>query len=109
MKRIFLPYTLFAAAALFIFSCTHSKNEVVELEKAKLELNVADSNVVLPPAWAFGVLYGGYTNQEQTIATVKEIQQHDYPIDAYWIDSWFWSFDDHGRGPKKYIDFVDEL
>ncbi|MDV7394137.1 hypothetical protein RZS08_22340, partial [Arthrospira platensis SPKY1] len=30
----------------------------------------------------------------------------DYPIDAYWIDSWFWSFDDRGAGPKKYIDFV---
>ncbi|MEM7107899.1 MAG: TIM-barrel domain-containing protein [Bacteroidota bacterium] len=65
-----------------------------------------DENVVLPPAWAFGVLYGGYTNQEQTISRIRQIQQRGYPIDAYWIDSWFWSFDDQGEGPDKYIDFV---
>lgn len=67
---------------------------------------VADSNVILPPAWAFGVLYGGYTDQEKTIERIKDIQKHDYPIDAYWIDSWFWSFDDRGKGPEKYIDFI---
>ncbi|MBP1664288.1 MAG: hypothetical protein H6Q19_1428, partial [Bacteroidetes bacterium] len=66
----------------------------------------ADSNVVLPPAWAFGVLYGGYTNQQQTISRINEIISHDYPIDAYWIDSWFWSFGNKGSGPAKYIDFV---
>ena len=74
-----------------------------------LELNnryVADTNIVLPPSWAFGVLYGGYTDQEGTISRIKEIQSHDYPIDAYWIDSWFWSFIEKGRGPKKYIDFI---
>lgn len=67
---------------------------------------VADSNVILPPAWAFGMLYGGYTDQEGTIETIKKIQEHDYPIDAYWIDSWFWSFKEKGKGPKKYLDFV---
>lgn len=66
----------------------------------------ADTNVILPPSWAFGVLYGGYTNQEETIGRVNEIMEHDYPIDAYWIDSWFWSYADKGRGPQKYIDFV---
>ncbi len=65
-----------------------------------------DTNVILPPAWAFGVLYDGYTNQQQTIERINEIEKHNYPIDAYWIDSWFWSFADKGRGPKKYIDFV---
>ena len=65
-----------------------------------------DSSVIIPPAWAFGVLYGGYTNQEQTIRRIEAIKAHDYPIDAYWIDSWFWSFNDSGRGPHKYIDFV---
>lgn len=66
----------------------------------------ADTNVILPPAWAFGILYGGYTDQEGTIERVNEIMEHDYPIDAYWIDSWFWSYADKGRGPKKYIDFA---
>jgi alpha-glucosidase (family GH31 glycosyl hydrolase) len=65
-----------------------------------------DTNLILPPAWAFGVLYGGYTDQEGTIQRIKEIKAHDYPIDAYWIDSWFWSFGDEGVGPHKYIDFV---
>lgn len=65
-----------------------------------------DTNLVLPPAWAFGLLYGAYTNQEETVQRIREIQSHNYPVDAYWIDSWFWSFDDKGRGPKKYIDFV---
>ncbi|HKI44287.1 MAG TPA: TIM-barrel domain-containing protein, partial [Balneolales bacterium] len=63
-------------------------------------------NVIIPPSWAFGVLYGGYTNQAETIKRITDIQKHDYPIDAYWIDSWFWSFADSGRGPEKYIDFV---
>lgn len=67
---------------------------------------VADTNLVLPPSWAFGILYGGYTNQQETIERVRQIKQHGYPIDAYWIDSWFWSFADKGVGPKKYIDFV---
>lgn len=66
----------------------------------------ADTNVVLPPAWAFGILYGAYTDQEQSIERVNQIIEHDYPIDAYWIDSWFWDYANKGRGPEKYIDFV---
>lgn len=69
-------------------------------------VQVADSNLILPPAWAFGVLYGGYTNQHETIKRVDSIIAHQYPIDAYWIDSWFWSHADKGIGPHKYIDFT---
>jgi alpha-glucosidase (family GH31 glycosyl hydrolase) len=65
-----------------------------------------DTNLILPPAWAFGVLYGGYTDQQGTIDRINEIKAHDYPIDSYWIDSWFWSFKDKGIGPHKFIDFV---
>ena len=65
-----------------------------------------DTNLVIPPAWAFGVLYGGYTDQTKTIERIKEIKSHNYPIDAYWIDSWFWSYSDKGAGPDSYIDFV---
>ncbi len=68
--------------------------------------NPADPNVILPPAWTFGMLYGSYTNQQQSIQRIDEIIKHDYPIDAYWIDSWFWSFGNKGAGPDKYIDFV---
>ncbi len=66
---------------------------------------VVDTNLILPPSWAFGMLYGGYTNQQQTIDRVKQIVQKDYPIDAYWIDSWFWDHANKGKGPAKYIDF----
>lgn len=65
-----------------------------------------DTIVRIPPAWAFGVLYGGYTDQKQSLQTIEEIMAHEYPIDAYWIDSWFWSYKDKGSGPKKYIDFI---
>ncbi len=77
-----------------------------QVKNSDEQFAVADTNLVLPPSWAFGVLYGGYTNQQETIDRVKEIKNHDYPIDAYWIDSWFWSYADKGRGPKKFIDFI---
>jgi len=67
---------------------------------------VADSHVVLPPAWAFGILYGAYTNQEQSVELVNHIIQRDYPIDAFWIDSWIWDWTNKGRGPANYIDFI---
>ena len=67
---------------------------------------ILDTNLVLPPSWAFGLLYGGYTNQTESIERIKRIISHDYPIDAYWIDSWFWSYNEKGRGPKKYLDFT---
>ncbi len=70
--------------------------------------NIADTNIVIPPAWAFGVLYGGYTDQEGTIDRIRAIQAHDYPIDAYWIDSWFWSYDDSGAGPAGYLNFTGD-
>ncbi|MBE2230057.1 MAG: glycoside hydrolase family 31 protein [Chitinophagaceae bacterium] len=74
-------------------------------KKYKIRQVVKDSNIILPPSWAFGILYGGYTSQEQTLERVSMIQQHNYPIDAYWIDSWFWSFAEKGKGPKHYLDF----
>lgn len=87
---------------LALFMCLFSINSYGQINRNA----VADTNVILPPAWAFGVLYGGYTNQQQTIETIKKIIKHDYPIDAYWIDSWFWDHSNKGIGPKKYIDFV---
>ena len=66
----------------------------------------ADTNVILPPAWAFGIIYGAYTNEEETIDLIDNIIAHDYPIDAFWIDSWIWDWQNQGKGPAKYIDFV---
>ena len=66
-----------------------------------------NTEIVLPPRWAFGVVYGGYTDQNQTVGVVEKLIDGDYPIDAYWIDSYFWDFD-AGKGPWGYIDFVGD-
>ena len=95
-KKNIILIIILVSTFQFIFS---------EIKKHTISSTV-DTNIVLPPAWTFGILYGGYTNQNQTIERIKQIQKHNYPIDAYWIDSWFWSFADKGSGPKKYIDFV---
>lgn len=92
---------------LFIALLTGISSAMAQPAHYKAHVRMAaDTNLVLPPSWAFGVLYGGYTNQHETIERIEEIIKHDYPIDAYWIDSWFWSYAEQGRGPKKYIDFV---
>lgn len=99
MKKIFQT-ALLSAALLFTF---------IHCASAQLSRHTdapADSNVILPPSWAFGMLWGGYTNQQQSMERVEQIVKHDYPIDAYWIDSWFWDHAGKGRGPRKYIDFV---
>jgi alpha-glucosidase (family GH31 glycosyl hydrolase) len=67
-----------------------------------------DPLVVLPPAWAFGVLYGGYTDQSQTLDAVGKLAAGDFPIDAYWIDSWFWNFQNQGLGPDGYMSFQED-
>lgn len=91
----------FIAVLLFNSSINAQTNN-----QLKNRRTVADTNLILPPAWAFGILYGGYTDQQETIDRIEQIKKHNYPIDAYWIDSWFWSYAEKGMGPKKYIDFV---
>jgi hypothetical protein len=74
-------------------------------------LPLSDKNkqeIVLPPYWAFGVLYGGYTNQQETTDRVKRLLKEDFPIDAYWIDSWFWDYERKGDGPGGYMSFVQD-
>jgi alpha-glucosidase (family GH31 glycosyl hydrolase) len=104
MKRYSRSIILSLLVGVLFFACTQKETSTAKFVHPPNA--VADSMVILPPAWAFGVLYGGYTNQEETIETIRNIQKHDYPIDAYWIDSWFWSYDEKGKGPDKYIDFV---
>ena len=88
-----------------LLTISHSSNTQTNHNKIFKRI-VADTNIILPPSWAFGILYGGYTNQQETIDQIENIKKHNYPIDAYWIDSWFWSYADKGLGPKKFIDFV---
>lgn len=105
MKRISYTSLLFVMSILLNWGCSSTGGGPDRTFRHPAPANL-DSNIIIPPAWSFGVLYGGYTNQEETIKRIKKIREHDYPIDAYWIDSWFWSYDDQGIGPHKYIDFV---
>jgi len=102
MKKIILiTCILFQTISLTVNA--KSKDNRVYIHPATA---LTDTNVVLPPSWAFGMLYGSYTNQENSMKRVNEIISHNYPIDAYWIDSWFWSYGDKGKGPERFIDFV---
>lgn len=101
-RKIHLPIFAVIATAI-IMSCSPQNNSQYFQHPDPVTI---DTNLIIPPAWAFGVLYGGYTDQEKTIKRIGEIQNHDYPIDAYWIDSWFWSYSDMGAGPDNYIDFI---
>lgn len=65
-----------------------------------------DQPIAIPPAWAFGVLYGGYTNQAETIERVSKLLDEDYPVDAYWIDSWFWNDGGQGEEPADFLNSV---
>ncbi|WP_338359581.1 TIM-barrel domain-containing protein, partial [Yeosuana marina] len=105
MKHIYTKLVLVIILA-FITSC---KNEVKNaIPSTNLNIKIADSSVILPPSWAFGYIYGAYTNQEQSVALINNIIEHDYPIDAFWIDSWIWDWQNEGKGPDKYIDFVGD-
>jgi len=67
-----------------------------------------DPMVIMPPQWAFGVLYGGYTDEKETREAIDRLIGEDYPIDAYWIDSWFWNFRNKGAGPEGYLSFLED-
>lgn len=101
-----LLFRLFYATSLVIWLFAGCSTQNTEPRKYYSSVEVADTNVVLPPAWAFGIVYGAYTNQAQSVALIDKIIEHDYPIDAFWIDSWFWDWQNQGQGPKKYMDFV---
>lgn len=75
---------------------------------AAVATGVFDPGAVLPPAWAFGVIYGGYTDQAQTLDALARLRAGDFPIDAYWIDSWFWDFLKQGKGPGGYLRFEED-
>jgi len=72
-----------------------------------MESHPERDRITMPPDWAFGVLYGGYTDQQTTMEVVDSLIGGRFPIDAYWIDSYFWDFDE-GKGPGGYIDFTGD-
>lgn len=83
-------------------------------------VGVAD-NPVLPPKWAFGVLFGCYSDQAGVLDTMQRLRK-DYCGDLLWIDSsWLWGaydradryicfqFDEHQfANPKAMISTLHE-
>ena len=85
--------------------CTFIFCMLLSIVEGQIQPTERTQNIILPPAWAFGVLWGGYTNQHETIERIDSILRNDYPVDAYWIDSWFWDYTHKGKGPKGYLNF----
>jgi alpha-glucosidase (family GH31 glycosyl hydrolase) len=63
---------------------------------------------MLPPSWAFGVIYGSYQNQENSTRIVNRLIEDNYTIDGFWTDSWFWNHYDKGDGPDGYLNFIGD-
>lgn len=62
-----------------------------------------DPDVAIPPAWAFGVLYGCYGDQARLERKVERLVAEGYPVDGVWSDSSFW--DATTKGPRGYLNF----
>ncbi len=73
---------------------------------ASLKYGQFDPDVILPPAWAFGVLHGYYTNQAGVLHNLARLQAGDFPVDAIWVDSAFWDLTT--KGPEGYLDFKSD-
>ena len=55
-----------------------------------VETNAVSANPVLPPKWAFGVLFASYRNQADTLDAMRSLRK-DYCGDLMWLDSsWLW-------------------
>ena len=60
------------------------------------------NNPVLPPKWAFGILFACYRNQADTLDAMQRLRK-DYCGDLLWIDSsWLWGAYDRA---DRYICF----
>jgi alpha-glucosidase (family GH31 glycosyl hydrolase) len=77
--------------------------EIKEVHPPEAVRTGLDPDVVLPPAWAFGVLHGYYTNQAGILENLKQLEAGDFPVDAIWVDSAFWDLTT--KGPQGYLDF----
>jgi hypothetical protein len=44
-----------------------------------------DQRVVIPPAWAFGVMVGSHGSQQETIEQIERMTDAGFPVDAWWL------------------------
>jgi alpha-glucosidase (family GH31 glycosyl hydrolase) len=90
------PHFLFAQA-----------RDVDDVDKSGSEARVVSSNTevnspVLPPKWAFGVLFASYRNQADVLDAMQRLRK-EYCGDLMWLDSsWLWGAYDRA---DRYICF----
>ncbi|MBK8088204.1 MAG: hypothetical protein IPK31_09770 [Chitinophagaceae bacterium] len=53
-----------AYCILFLLLLTNLSAAAQSAGSKLLKRTVADSNIILPPTWAFGIMYGGYANKK---------------------------------------------
>jgi alpha-D-xyloside xylohydrolase len=69
---------------------------------ARAATSSGGANPVLPPKWAFGVLFASYRNQTDVLDAMQRLRK-DYCGDLLWIDSsWLWGAYDRA---DRYICF----
>lgn len=45
-----------------------------------------DQPIALPPAWVFGVVYGGAANEQEAADQINRLRHQEFPVDGYWVD-----------------------
>ncbi|HZP59124.1 MAG TPA: TIM-barrel domain-containing protein [Opitutaceae bacterium] len=63
----------------------------------------ANGNPILPPKWAFGVMFGCYDNQTGVLSDMNQLR-NGYCGDLIWVDSSWLGSNYNGPG-SEYIDF----
>src|SRR3569833_564746 len=106
--RYFLVGVVLAALLVFPSVLFAQAREVDDVDKGGSEATLAvetdavSANPVLPPKWAFGVLFASYRNQADTLDAMRRLRS-EYCGDLMWIDSsWLWGAYDRA---DRYICF----
>jgi alpha-glucosidase (family GH31 glycosyl hydrolase) len=77
---------------------------------ASVQLNVnsgnptPNGNPVLPPKWAFGILWGSYHTQTGVLSDMNMLRNGHYGGDLYWVDS-SWLSSSYTGNPQNYVCF----
>ena len=65
----------------------------------------AEVHPLLPPKWAFGVLFGTYHNQAGVLNDMAQLRRDGYCGDLIWVDS-SWLGHNYDGPASSYIDFL---
>ena len=87
---------------IIIISALLFCSSVAQLRAANAEANRA-KNPVLPPKWAFGVLFGSYYDQKLVLDTMQRLR-NGYCGDLLWVDS-NWLSSNYDDAADRYICF----